>query len=120
MAAFDPSAELTHQPDYRLVADTFITMFWDRAVLETTVNWLATNGYQIVTVPAGSWHSPADLHRDIAQALDFPGYYGKNLGCRMASFCTRPANRSVGLRPATPAATNAHPVPPARQSRRAA
>ena len=43
------------------------------------MKWLSTNGYQIVTVSAGSWQSPADLHRDIAQALDFPGYYGKNL-----------------------------------------
>ncbi len=76
MAAFDPSAELSPQPGYRLVADSFATLLWDRGVLEGTVNWLSTNGYQIVSVPAGSWQSTADMHRDIAQALDFPGSYG--------------------------------------------
>ena len=43
------------------------------------MEWLSANGYQIVSVPAGSWQGPSDLHRDISQALDFPGYYGKNL-----------------------------------------
>jgi hypothetical protein len=30
-------------------------------------------------VDASRWTTPADLHRDIARALDFPDYYGHNL-----------------------------------------
>lgn len=33
MAAFDPEVELTHPADYRLMANTFVTLFWRPEVL---------------------------------------------------------------------------------------
>ena len=79
MAAFDPAAVRTHPVDYRLVANGFVTLFWDPQVLQRTLRWLAEHGYQLVTLPSGGWRLPADLHRDLARALDFPDYYGRNL-----------------------------------------
>jgi barstar (barnase inhibitor) len=40
---------------------------------------LRERGYQVVSLDASGWMQDADLHRDIADALDFPDYYGHNL-----------------------------------------
>lgn len=79
MAAFDRTAEHSHPVDYQLVADGFVTMFWADHVLEGTLKWLSVNGYQILTLQAGAWRQRADLHRDVAEGLHFPDYYGRNL-----------------------------------------
>jgi len=79
MAAFDPSGELPQELDFSLVRNTFVTLFWDPAVLETATSWLGEHGYRVVTIDAGDWVEESDLHRDIAAALQFPDYYGKNL-----------------------------------------
>jgi Barstar (barnase inhibitor) len=79
MASFDPSADLSQELDYMLVRNTFVTLFWDEAILETTTAWLGEHGYQLVTIDASDWTQEADLHRDIASALNFPDYYGNNL-----------------------------------------
>ena len=47
--------------------------------LDETIEWLSAHGYQVVRIDATHWSSEADLHRDIAAALDFPDYYGRNL-----------------------------------------
>jgi Barstar (barnase inhibitor) len=79
MAAFDPEVELTHPVDYRLVANTFVTLFWRTEVLERTAETLVAMGYDVVRVDAKRWQSERDLHRDVAAALHFPDYYGKTL-----------------------------------------
>jgi hypothetical protein len=48
-------------------------------VLADTVAWLNANGYQITAIDASRWSTEQDLHRDIAEALSFPDYYGRNL-----------------------------------------
>ncbi|WP_171905259.1 barstar family protein [Cellulosimicrobium cellulans] len=40
---------------------------------------LAAHEFQVVVLEAGSWSTGAEVHRDIAVALDFPAYYGRNL-----------------------------------------
>lgn len=79
MAAFDPEAELTHPVDYRLMANSFVTLFWRTDGLERTAESLVAMSYDVVRVNATPWLSEEDLHRDIAAALHFPDHYGKNL-----------------------------------------
>ncbi|MEV6897637.1 barstar family protein [Amycolatopsis sp. NPDC051372] len=79
MAAFDPSAELSAELDFRLLRNTCVTLFWDPAILTSTIAWLGEHGYRTVEIDAARWTREADLHRDIAAALDFPDHYGKNL-----------------------------------------
>ncbi|RZS38981.1 barstar (barnase inhibitor) [Herbihabitans rhizosphaerae] len=79
MASFDPDAEPSQAIDFMLMRESFVVMFWDREVLATTTAWLTDHGYRIVTVHAGTWHTDADAHQDLAAALDFPDYYGRNL-----------------------------------------
>ena len=47
--------------------------------MATTTTWLADHGYRIVEIDTGGWTREADLHRDIASAVDFPEYYDDNL-----------------------------------------
>jgi hypothetical protein len=75
VAVYEPSADL----DYRLVRNTFVTMFYDPSVLARATNWLAEHGYQLVAINAHAWANSNDMHRDISQALNFPDYYGNNL-----------------------------------------
>lgn len=79
MAAFDSERDLAQDPAFRLMINTFVTMFWRPALLEQTASKLAEQGYQITRLNAAGWQSEDDLHRDIARALGFPDYYGRNL-----------------------------------------
>ncbi|WP_136706750.1 barstar family protein [Agromyces sp. H66] len=79
MSAFDPEEDLGHDLGFRLLWNTPVTLFYRPHVLEETSAWLAEHGYQITVLDASSWSAEADLHRDVAQALSFPDYYGHNL-----------------------------------------
>ena len=79
MAAWDVDAERTHPVDFRLVHNTFVTMFWRSSLLEETVEWLRSHAYDVVQFDAGSWASAADMYEDVAVGLNFPDYFGRNL-----------------------------------------
>ena len=63
----------------RLAANSFVTLYWRRYLLEQTLSQLRDHQYAVVVVDASHWETEEDLHQDIAQALDFPDYYGHNL-----------------------------------------
>jgi Barstar (barnase inhibitor) len=79
VSAFDTDAELSGDVALRLMAPSFVCLFWRTSVLETAIVALRERGYQVVRLDASAWLQEADLHRDIAAALDFPDYYGCNL-----------------------------------------
>lgn len=79
MSAFDPQDDLGQDLAFGLLQNSPVTMFFRHPVLDETSAWLARHGYQITVLDASSWSAEADLHRDIAQALSFPDYYGRNL-----------------------------------------
>ena len=79
VAAFDPDADLSGDRALRLLANTSVTLFWRRQLLDDTTDWLTANGYQVTRLDASQWSTERDFHRDVAAALNFPGYYGRNL-----------------------------------------
>jgi RNAse (barnase) inhibitor barstar len=79
VATWDADAETTHPVDFRLVHNTFVTMFWRSSLLDETVDWLRSHAYDVVELDAGSWVSAADMFTDVADGLDFPDYFGRNL-----------------------------------------
>jgi RNAse (barnase) inhibitor barstar len=79
VATWDANAETNHPLDFRLVHNTFVTMFWRAALLDETVGWLREHAYRVVEFDAGSWSSAADMYEDVAVALNFPDYLGRNL-----------------------------------------
>jgi hypothetical protein len=64
---------------YRMVADTFVTLFWRRELLDESTALFREHRYAVVVLDASGWTADGDLHRDVAEALDFPDYYGGNL-----------------------------------------
>lgn len=79
MATWNADAETTHSVDFRLVHNTFVTMFWRSSLLDETVDWLRSHAYHVVEFDAGSWASDADMYDDVALGLNFPDYFGRNL-----------------------------------------
>lgn len=63
----------------QLAANTFVTLYWRRELLDGDVARLRGKGFAVVELDASGWTAEEDLHRDIAAALDFPDYYGRNL-----------------------------------------
>lgn len=79
MSAFNPDSDLRADVAFRLMANSFVRLFWRLELFEQTLTWLREHGYRVVRLDASAWTREADLHRDIAAALDFPDYYGRNL-----------------------------------------
>ena len=79
VATWDAEAETTHPIDFRLVHNSFVTMFWRSSLLGETVGWLRSHAYRVVEVDAGSWSSDADMYDAVALALNFPDHFGRNL-----------------------------------------
>jgi len=79
MAAFDRDADLENQRDWRLLANGFVHLYWRPSLLAEIRQWLVEKGYRVVSLDASGWETEADFHREIAEALEFPTYYGRNL-----------------------------------------
>jgi hypothetical protein len=79
MAPFDPETDLSQDRACYLLINTSVTLFWRPQVLDETTAWLSVHGYQVAGIDASHWATERDLHRDMAAALSFPDYYGRNL-----------------------------------------
>ena len=64
--------------DFRLVQNTFVTMYWRSSLLGEIVGWLRLQSYEVAEFDAGSWTSAAGMFDDLAERLQFPGYFGRN------------------------------------------
>jgi hypothetical protein len=78
VAVFDLEVD-ARRLDFLLVRNSVVTLFWRTSLFAEATNWMRQNGYTTVSLDASTWQSDDDLHRDIAAALGFPDYYGKNL-----------------------------------------
>ena len=54
-------------------------MFWSNTLLRETLDWLEQQGYETVEVDASNLSDTAALLDELASALDFPDYFGRNL-----------------------------------------
>lgn len=68
-----------HPLDFRLVHNTFVTMFWRSSLLDETLEWLRSHRYDVVEFDAASWASASEMFDDVAAGLHFPDYFGRNL-----------------------------------------
>src|ERR1700753_4040433 len=79
MASWDADARTMHPMDFRLVQNTFVTLYCRASVLAKTVGWLRSHGDEIAEFDAGAWTSAARMLDDLAERLQFPAYFGRNL-----------------------------------------
>jgi hypothetical protein len=54
VAAFDPDADVSDDLAYRLMINTPVTLFWRSTILDDTVEWVRSRGYQIVRLEASA------------------------------------------------------------------
>ena len=78
MVAFSLDTDITHPVDFALVRDGGLTLFTDPDALIATEQRLGGIGYETMSLECGTWDE-ATLHRELANALAFPDYYGHNL-----------------------------------------
>lgn len=71
MVAFDRDAEWGDEA-LALMVNTFVVLFWRMSLLDAKLVWLLGRGYEVARVDASMWTTEADLHRDLAAALNFP------------------------------------------------
>ncbi|GAB2595186.1 barstar family protein [Microlunatus antarcticus] len=78
MTAFD-----LDNPDdaeaYRLVAGGPVTLFYRQEVLGRSTAWLSAHGYDVVQIDCREATCKLDLLDQLAIALRFPAYFGRNL-----------------------------------------
>jgi hypothetical protein len=79
VTAFDLDAEENEAVDYRLMAEGFVTKFWDSNLLGEKLQWLIHHGYHVVEVDTGPCETTVSMLDALAEALHFPGYFGRNL-----------------------------------------
>ncbi|QAY69487.1 barstar family protein [Xylanimonas protaetiae] len=78
MAAFDPSDDAP-QLDFVLLSSGPASLFWDPSVLDSACATLTSLGYHLVQLDAGAWDDKVAMLDGVAEALSFPGYFGRNL-----------------------------------------
>jgi hypothetical protein len=79
VAVYERDSTVNHPLDFRLAVGGSVSLFWNTEVLRASVNWLAVSGYRLIHLDASKWRAESDMHADLASALDFPAYYGRNL-----------------------------------------
>jgi hypothetical protein len=77
VTSFDSDTDLNADLAFRMLSNSPVTLFHRMSVLQDTVIWLETNGYEVVTFDCREWGLEA-MHDDIARILSFPDYYGRN------------------------------------------
>ncbi|GIG62377.1 hypothetical protein Lfu02_67490 [Longispora fulva] len=65
--------------DWLLLRESHVHRCADGPTLDSAVAKLERLDYKVVRLAAGSWRDGSDMHAALANALDFPGYYGRTL-----------------------------------------
>jgi len=65
--------------DYKLLRTGGVTLYWADRVLAEDLAWLRKEQYAIHEFDGCNWRVEDDFHDEVANALQFPGYYGRNL-----------------------------------------
>ena len=79
MAHFQDRSEDWNRTDYRLVRGGAINVYSDANYLERDLRWLTDHGYEVKSFDCARWFTVADFHREMAEQLEFPDFYGRNL-----------------------------------------
>lgn len=79
MAVFSSDEANDQRRDWTILRDGGVALYWRPEALRMDLNWLESNGYNIVEFDAAKWNSEEQMHDSLRASLSFPYYYGKNL-----------------------------------------
>jgi RNAse (barnase) inhibitor barstar len=79
MSVFTSEEANDQRRDWIILRDGGVALYWRPEVLKMDLNWLESNGYNVVEFDASRWTNEEQMHDALRFALSFPYYYGKNL-----------------------------------------
>ena len=77
--SFDNTPETWERPDWPLLQNGFVTLFWKDSLFAQTKAELDALGYQVIELDAGQWATTEEALNALGEALNFPDYYGQNV-----------------------------------------
>ena len=80
MAVFIPDSEDQTRLDWKVLRDGGISIYRNHVFLDEDVVTLQTNQYSVRCLDCSTWLTSADMHDSLKHTLQFPDYYGRNLG----------------------------------------
>jgi len=79
MAIFRDDPEDWGRLDWRLLLNSPIALYRSSSILDQDLTWLREHAYRVDDISCAQTTDAAAFHTLIAQELDFPDYYGRNL-----------------------------------------
>lgn len=87
MAIFTSDEANEQHRDWTVLRDGGVALYWRPEALKTDLNWLDSNGYNIVEFDAARWNSEEQMHNALRSALSFPYHYARNLDALNDCMC---------------------------------
>ena len=75
----DVSDNWAQRLDWRILQNGPIALYFNPKILDDDITWFENQQYVICSFDCSTWKTVDDFHRDVADILKFPEYYGKNL-----------------------------------------
>lgn len=79
MVAFTRQDEYDNCPDWSILRDGGVALYWRREILNEDIQWLLKQHYRVFSFECNRWTSSEEMHAEFQRTLTFPDYYGKNL-----------------------------------------
>jgi RNAse (barnase) inhibitor barstar len=79
MTVFTSDEANDQRRDWTILRDGGVALYWRPEALKLDLNWLESNGYNIVEFDSAEWNSEEHMHDSLRASLSFPYYYEKNL-----------------------------------------
>ena len=90
--------ETWERPDWALLQSGYVSLFWSVSLFAQAKSDLIELGYRVVEMDAGAWDTTAEAFSAFGDALNFPDYYGHNMGA-LADCLSDVATYSYGSDP---------------------
>lgn len=87
MAVFTSDEANDQHRDWAILRDGGVALYWRPEALKMDLNWLESNGYNIVEFDADRWNSEEQMHNSLRSALSFPYHYARNLDALNDCMC---------------------------------
>jgi RNAse (barnase) inhibitor barstar len=78
MATFQDNPSEWQRLDWLILQNGWTSLYWKGEVLEKDLAWFKNENYSIVDFDCKTWFNESEMHKQLKQGLNFPGYYGEN------------------------------------------
>jgi hypothetical protein len=79
MSFFTKIPDYWQRPDWQILRDGGIQLYWRHAYLLTDTEWFSKHDYEIFEFDCDTWTSQDVMFSELARVLRLPDYFGRNL-----------------------------------------